>query len=180
MFICWWYKTILCTIQHWRSLWIAAGSKRFYELGWPVAVAEHKCLVLSHGNCDPPSYYLKDVNLDNVDHHKDLGVGQIVDDHWLFKQHVSYICKKAYCSTNVLFRYFHTANTVALIRGYESFIRPVLEYCSTVWNPYMHARHFIGMTIIRKCSKMFYQPCIGPTIVVNWNTNMIIPIDSFI
>ena len=111
---------------------------------WQLRVAEHKCLVLSHGNCDPPSYYLKDVNLDNVDHHKDLGV--IVDDHRLFKQHVSYICKNVYCSTNVLFRCFHTANTVALIRGYKSFIRPVLEYCSTVRNPYIHARHFIGMT----------------------------------
>ena len=28
-------------------------------------------------------YYLKYVNLDNVDHHKDVGV--IVDDHSLFK-----------------------------------------------------------------------------------------------
>ena len=37
---------------------------------------------LLHGNCDLPSYYLKDVNLDNVDHHKDLGV--IVNDHCLF------------------------------------------------------------------------------------------------
>ena len=111
---------------------------------WQLRVAEHKCLVLSHGNCDAPGYYLKDVNLDNVDYHKDLGV--IVDNHCLFKQHVSYICKKAYCSTNVLFRCFHTANTAALIRGYKSFIRPVLEYCSTVWNPYIHARHFIGMT----------------------------------
>ena len=59
---------------------------------WQLIVAEHKCLVLSHGNCDPPSYYLKDVNLDNVDHHKDLGV--IVDDHCLFKQHVSYSVRK--------------------------------------------------------------------------------------
>ena len=93
---------------------------------------------------DAPGYYLKDVNLDNVDFHKDLDV--IVDNHYLFKQHVSYICKKAYCSTNVLFRCFHTANTAALIRGYKSCIRPVLEYCSTVWNPYIHARHYIGMT----------------------------------
>ena len=103
---------------------------------WQLRVAEHKCLDLSHGNCDAPGYYLKDVNLDNVDYHKDLGV--IVDNHCLFKQHVSYICKKAYCSTNVLFRCFHTANTAALIRGYKSFIRPVLEYCSTVWNPYIY------------------------------------------
>ena len=56
---------------------------------WQLRVAEHKCLVLSHGNLDPPGYYLKDVNLDNVDYHKDLGV--IVDNNCLFKQHVSYI-----------------------------------------------------------------------------------------
>ena len=121
-------------------------------------------------------YYLKDVNLDNVDYHKDLGV--IVDNHCLFKQHVSYICKKAYCSSNVLFRCFHTANTAAQIRGYKSCIRPVLEYCSTVWNPYIHARHFIGMTDqlenVQRCLPDVF------TIVVNWNTNMIIPKDSFI
>ena len=79
-----------------------------------------------------PSSYLKDLNLDNVDHHKYLEV--IVDDHYLFKQPVSYICKNAYYSTNVLFRGFHTANTVALIRGNKSFIRPVLQYCNA-WNP---------------------------------------------
>ena len=85
---------------------------------WQLRVAEHKFLVLSHGNCDAPGYYLKDVNLDNVYYHKDVGV--IVDNHCLFKQQVSYICKKAYCSINVLFRCFHTANTAALIRGYNN------------------------------------------------------------
>ena len=53
---------------------------------WQLRVAEHKCLVLSHGNCDAPGYYLKDVNLDNVNYLKDFGV--IVDNHCLFKQHV--------------------------------------------------------------------------------------------
>ncbi len=108
--------------------------------------------------------------------HKDLGV--IVDDPCLFKQHVSYICKKTYCSTNVLFRCFHTANTVARIIGYKSFIRPVLEYCSTVWNPYIHARHCIGMADQLE-NVQRYLPAVY-TIVVNWNANMIITIDSFI
>ena len=43
---------------------------------WQLRVAEHKRLVLSHANCDPPSYYLIPVNLDNVYHHKDLGEGE--------------------------------------------------------------------------------------------------------
>ena len=103
---------------------------------WQLRVAEHKCLVMSLGNCDTPSYNVKYVNLDNVDHHTDLG--GIVDNHILLKHHVPYNCRKAYCSTKVVFRCFHTANTVALIRGYKSYIRPVLEYCSIVWNPYIH------------------------------------------
>ena len=104
---------------------------------WQLRVAEHKCLVPSHGNCDPPSYYLKDVNLDNVDHHKDLGV--IVDNQCLFMQHVSYIfCKKAYCSTNVLFRCFHTANTVALIRG-SALCSPVPMFPGTYVPRYLYS-----------------------------------------
>ena len=87
---------------------------------------------------------MKDVHLDTVNHYKILGV--IVDDQYLFKLHVSYICQKAYRSINVLFRCFHIANTVALIRGYKSFVRPILEYCSTIWNPYIFARHFMGLT----------------------------------
>ena len=64
------------------------------------------------------------------------------------------------------------------MRGYKSFIRPVLEYYSTVWNPYIHATHFIGMTDQLE-NVQRYLPA-AYTIVVNWSANMIIPIDSFI
>ena len=42
-----------------------------------------------------------------------------------------------------LFRCFNTDNANALIRGYKSFVRPILEYCSTVWNPFIHAKYWI-------------------------------------
>ena len=57
----------------------------------------------------------------------------------LFRQHVSTICQKAYTATNVLFRCFNTDNA-------KSFVRPLLEYCSTVWNPFIHAKYYLGMT----------------------------------
>ena len=111
---------------------------------WQLQIAEHKCCVLSHGNLTQPMYYMHTVQLPNVNECRDLGV--FVDSHCNFKQHISHICRKAYMSINVIFRCFHTARVYALIIAYKSFVRPILEYCSTVWNPYIPNRHYLGLT----------------------------------
>ena len=105
---------------------------------------------------------MNDVQLTNVTEYRDLGV--LVDNQCLFRQHVSTICQKAYRATNVLFRCFNTDNANALIRGYKSFVRPILEYCSTVWNPFIHAKYYLGMTgelenIQRYFTRRLYYRC---------------------
>ena len=129
---------------------------------WQLKIAEHKCCVLTHGSDILPTYNLNGVQLLNVKEFRDLGI--IVDADCLFKQHISHICRKAYCSINVIFRCFHTANIAALIISYKSFVRPMLEYCSTVWNPYIPARHYLGMTdqvekVQRYFTRRVYQRC---------------------
>ena len=59
---------------------------------------------------------------------------------------------------------FNTDNANALIRGYKSFVRPLLEYCSTVWNPFIHAKYYLGMTdelenIQRYFTRRLYYRC---------------------
>ena len=61
---------------------------------WQLQIAEHKCCVLSFGKPVLPTYYMKDVQLSNVNEYRDLGVQ--VDNQCLFRQHVSTICQKAY------------------------------------------------------------------------------------
>ena len=92
---------------------------------WPLKLADHKCCVLTHGSDILPTYNLNGVQLLNVKEFRDLGI--IVDADCLFKQNMSHICRKAYCSINVIFRCFHTANIAALIISYKSFVRPMLE-----------------------------------------------------
>ena len=111
---------------------------------WKLQIAEHKCCVLSHGNVTQPMYYMHTVQLPNVNKCRDLGV--FVDSHCNFKQHILHICRKSYMSINDIFRCFHTARVSALIIAYQSFVRPILEYCSTVWNPYIPNRHYLGLT----------------------------------
>ena len=81
---------------------------------------------------------MKDVQRTNVYEYRDIGV--LVDNQYIFRQHVSTIFHKAYRATNALFRCFNRDNDNALIRGYTSFVRRLLEYCSTVWNTFIHAK----------------------------------------
>ena len=96
---------------------------------WQLPGAEHKCYIQTIGNVTLKSYLLKGVQLLSVNEYRYLGV--IVNDKCLFKQHISSICRKAYSTINVIFRCFHTVNIDALIKAYNSFVRPMLEYCST-------------------------------------------------
>ena len=84
------------------------------------------------------------VHLPNVNDCQDLCV--FVDSHCHFKHHISHICRKAYTSINVIFRCFETAHVPALINAYKSFVRPILDCFSTVGNPYIPNRHYLGLT----------------------------------
>ena len=93
---------------------------------WHLIVAERKCVETIEIN-SPTTHNLKGVQLLNVNIYRDIGV--LVDDHCLFKQHISYICCKAYSAINLIFHCFHID---VHIKAYRSCDRPILEYCSTV------------------------------------------------
>ena len=61
----------------------------------------------------------------------------IVDESLKFNLHVQSIVSMAYQRLGILFRRFTSRNPVLLTRAYTTFVRPILEYCSVVWSPYL-------------------------------------------
>lgn len=62
----------------------------------------------------------------------DLGI--IFDSCLTFKDHIDHIVNKAVRLINRQCKDFQ--NILVLIKLYCTMIRPVLEYCAVVWNPY--------------------------------------------
>ena len=74
-------------------------------------------------------------------------------------------CQKSIWSYHCTFSVFQYRQFNALIRGYKSFVRPLLEYYSTVWNPFIHAKYYQGMTgelknIQRYFTRRIYYRCL--------------------
>lgn len=65
---------------------------------------------------------------------EDLGVNYDCNLH--FDKHIDSIVSAARAKVGLLFRGFKTRDVVILRRAYVTYIRPTLEYASSVWNPY--------------------------------------------
>ena len=82
----------------------------------------------------PPVYSLNGVLLPVVKQLKDLGI--TFCDNLSFNIHINSICSKAYILINRICRCFITNDYVFLLQAYISYVRPILEYNSSIWNPH--------------------------------------------
>ena len=78
-----------------------------------------------------------------------------------FNIHINNICSKAYVISNIIFRCFTTNNSYYLVKAYTTYIRPLLEYGSSIWNP---GNDFSGLKkliekVQHKFTKRIYFRC---------------------
>ena len=117
-------------------------------------LALDKCLVIRLGSrsSSPPSvctYKLYNQPIKVSCSTKDLGV--VVDDRLKFSEHISSIVHKALTRCRLIFKCFSSRNCDLLVKAYITYVRPLLEYCSSVWSP--HHRYLIDK--IEKVQKFF-------------------------
>ena len=66
---------------------------------------------------------------------KDLGV--IISHDLKSHNHIEYIVKKASRVSNLILRSFSSRRTDILLKAFLVYARPLLEYATPAWNPYL-------------------------------------------
>jgi hypothetical protein len=111
--------------------------------GWASAnqlkISLEKCMVLhfaSRGQTNPcRSYVINGITLPNVSQAKDLGI--LFSSTLKFSDHCSAITTKAFQRTNLIFRAFSCRDVNFLASMFKTYVRPLVEYCTPVWSPYL-------------------------------------------
>ena len=103
---------------------------------WQMSLSVPKCVVLHFWATNPKHMYsLSGIDLVSQTNCRDLGVLMSAD--LKFSNHCREQVAKAFRVSNVIFRCFNTACAKSLIRAFKAYVRPLLEYCSCVWSPYL-------------------------------------------
>ena len=105
---------------------------------WNLKLNSDKCVVMRYhrGRLDLSGnhyqYYLNGIKLATVSSHKDLGV--VVDQSLRFHEHVQKLVSKASSLASNLLRSTVNRSPEFMVKLFVSHVRPILDYCSCVWN----------------------------------------------
>jgi len=110
-----------------------------WEKDWLMEFNHGKCLSMTitrKRKCSNRSYILHNKVLERVSEVKYLGITISHDLKW--NTHIEAACSKARGILGFLGRNLKIASTKTKEMAYFSLVRPHVEYCATVWDPYTH------------------------------------------
>ena len=108
---------------------------------WQLPISIQKCQVMQVGNkrrSEPIKTVISlgTAVLPTCNTIRDLGIH--VDDELKFSEHINLIVSKALSRSYLLRKCFVSRDRDTLVKGFTVYVRPLLEYCSTVWSPHLH------------------------------------------
>lgn len=131
------YKAVSCPADC-DSLQRDLDSLSTWSNTWQLKFNASKCHCMHIGKNNPCHSYLMNDNsqttvIINTDKEKDLGV--LFDNDLKFTEHIAQKVKKANQMLGMVCRTFTCLEVEVFLPLYKSFIRPHLEYATSVWNP---------------------------------------------
>ena len=115
------FKASLTLIQAWSTI-------------WQLRILYPKCSILTIGPHQQTNIFQIDLNqISSVDHVCDLGI--TIDSKLKFQRHIHTIISRANHRKSLILRCFLSRNQTNLVRAFKTYVRPILEYASTVWSP---------------------------------------------
>ena len=101
---------------------------------WQLRISYPKCSILTIGPHQQTNIFQIDLNqISPVDHVCDLGI--TIDSKLKFRLHIHTIISRANHRKSLILRCFLSRNQTNLVRAFKTYVRPILEYASTVWSP---------------------------------------------
>ena len=101
-----------------------------------LSIAPEKCEVINFSkHKHTPQLSIGGTLLTNISLVKDLGI--LITDDLRWRQHVLSLKTKAMQRSYMILRSFNSSNIWILIKAYTTYVRPILEYASSVWNPHL-------------------------------------------
>jgi len=117
-----------------------------------LSVAVEKCAVLHLGMTNPRrEYEINGSVIPQVDSVRDIGIE--VDQTMKFSRHCKSIAQRANRLSNLFFLTFRCRDRKFMLNFYTTYIRPILETATTVWNPYLMKDIKILESVQRKFTK---------------------------
>ena len=105
---------------------------------WQLGINSSKCSILHIDKNNPNikySIFHCWFDVPNVSDVRDLGV--TYDDQLKLEEYINSIVGRAYQRIYLLFRGFVSRGITLLKRASCTYVRPILEYCTSVWNPFL-------------------------------------------
>ncbi len=135
-----------------ESLQVALDNLSKWTQDNQLDLAANKCKVMHIGaNNENTNYYLDACNLEAVTQMRDLGI--IITNDLRFRVHCENTARKASIRACSIYRGFASRNTDFLMRMFDTFVLPLVEYASVVWNPSGQAEINVIERIQRRFTK---------------------------
>ncbi len=100
-----------------------------------LRIAFEKCQVLHLGYSNPKThYFIGQQEVESVNSIRDLGV--IMQHDLKFHEHCAKVVRSASQMSNLIFRSFYIRKPEFLLKMFQTFVRPRLEYATQVWSPF--------------------------------------------
>ena len=120
---------------------------------WLLPFNVNKCKVLHYGrNNNEISYKMNNVVLSEDSSMKDLGV--LFNNKLKFDEHIAKITSSANSKLGVIKYVLHNIDKEGFLVLFKSIVRPILEYGSSIWYPYLKKHEKKIETIQRRATRM--------------------------
>lgn len=113
-----------------------------WSIAWQLQISINKCQTLDVGSQNrlrnsntSCRFHIGSEDIVATDSVSDLGV--LIDGCMKFSKHISNIVHKAATRCHLIMKCFLSKDTSTLMKAFKTYVRPLLEYNSSVWSPHL-------------------------------------------